>query len=268
MLAVPPARAATPGTAPTATTANSKSKPANPQPAARTEELEAVVRRCDRLLADAPDDAAVLQRRAESHCLLGRIAASVRDFDRVTALEPQSAAHNWQRGIALYYAGRFKDGADQFEQHRTVNPQDVENAAWHYLCLSKALGPEAGPPAARTKLIPIRSDPRLPLMKVHEMFAGTATPTDVLAAAEAGKPDADELRERLFYGHLYIALFHEANGRGAEGARHARLAAATYAVDGYMGDVARLHAWLAEAKVAGAGTGPAAATVPAAGNAR
>ena len=74
----------------------------------------------------------------------------------------------------------------------------------------------------------------------------------MLAAARAGKvapagdgPVADdELRERLFYGHLYIALFHEANGRPAEAARHADLAATTYSVDGYMGDIARLHAWL------------------------
>lgn len=232
-----------------------------PQSPARTDELESAVRRSDRALADAPDDASALQRRAESLCLLGRVADSVRDFDRVAKLEPQFAAHNWQRGIALYYAGRFKDGAEQFELHQTVNPQDVENAAWHYLCLSRALGPQNGPAAAREKLIPIARDSRVPLMKVHEMLAGKATPDDVLAAAAAGKPDADDLRERLFYGHLYIALYHEANGRPADAARHAVLAATTYGVDGYMGDVARLHAWLADRPGK-----PAAGTQPATTN--
>jgi lipoprotein NlpI len=222
----------------------------SPQWPARTDELEAVVRRYDRVLAATPNDASALQGRGEALCLLGRVAESVRDFDRVVVLEPQFAPQNWQRGIALYYAGRFKDGAEQFERHQTVNPQDVENAAWHYLCLSRALGPDKGPATAREKLIPITRDSRVPLMKVHEMYAGRATPAEVLAAAAAGKPDADDLRERLFYGHLYIALYHKAHGRLADAARHAELAATTYGVDGYMGDVARLHAQVARRAVA------------------
>lgn len=230
------------------------SRPAGPQPAARTRQLEALVARCDEVLARSPDVPAALQRRAEALCLLGRVEASVRDFDRAVAADPASAPENWQRGIALYYAGRFADGAAQFEQHRTVNPQDVENAAWHYLCLARALGPEKGPAAARAGLIPIRSDPRVPLMKVHELYAGTATAADVVAAARAGEPTAAELRERLFYAHLYIALFHEANGRTDQARAHVRLAAGEHGVDGYMGDVARLHAWVLDRREA---AGPA-----------
>ncbi|MDB5296189.1 MAG: Tetratricopeptide domain protein, partial [Phycisphaerales bacterium] len=204
-----------------------------------------------------PRNVDALQGRAEGLFRLGRVAESVRDFDRVVELDPAGLPHNWQRGIALYYAGRFADGARQFERHREVNPQDVENAAFHYACVARAAGLSGGPAEAAKVLIPIDRDPRVPLMKVHELYAGRATAADVLAEARRGDPPADELRERLFYAHYYLALWHEAHGRRAEAADHARLAATDYAVDGYMGDVARVHAWLAAAAAAASDTRPA-----------
>ena len=58
-----------------------------------------------------------------------QIEKSIEDFDRAAKLEPRIAPHLWQRGISLYYAGRFKEGREQFESHKAVNPHDVENAA-------------------------------------------------------------------------------------------------------------------------------------------
>ena len=79
-------------------------------------------------------------------------------------------------------------------------------------------------------------------MKIHALFSGTATPQDVIAAAEAGKPDADELKDRLFYAHLYIGLYREAAGDAAGAKEHITLAADKYAEPGdYMSDVAKVH---------------------------
>ncbi len=72
-------------------------------------------------------------------------------FDRVVALQPEVAPQLWQRGIALYYAGRFDAGRLQFESHRTVNPADVENAAWHFLCVAKA----ESAAAAKDRMLPV-----------------------------------------------------------------------------------------------------------------
>src|SRR5262245_30685837 len=66
----------------------------------------------------------------------GRITESVAAFDTVAKMAPQAAPELWQRGIALYYAKRYKDCRAQFESHRTVNPNDVENAIWHFLCVA------------------------------------------------------------------------------------------------------------------------------------
>lgn len=189
-------------------------------------------------LAIDPTAAAVYHHRGSEHFKLGRIAESLADFDKAVALDPRSEPHNWQRGIAQYYAGRFEDGRKQFELHQTVNANDVENAAWHFLCVARAQGLEQ----ARHQLIPIRSDPRVPMMQIHALFAGRAAPEDVLAAARAANPSPARLTEQLFYAHLYLGLYFEALGDEARTREHIFKAAGEFARPHYMGDVARVHA--------------------------
>src|SRR5579885_1676075 len=93
------------------------------------------------LQAGAESPRAVMDR-AIADFEAGRIAASAAGFDKVARLAPDYAPQLWQRGIALYYAGRYRDCRAQFESHRTVNPNDVENAAWHFLCVARAESPE------------------------------------------------------------------------------------------------------------------------------
>lgn len=218
---------------------------AGPQAPGYAEQLGARVGRCDAALKADPRNVGAMQARAEALFHLGRIQESVRDFDRVVALAPETIPRNWQRGIALYYAGRFDDGAKQFERCREVNPQDVENAAFHFVCVARAAGPERGPGEAVKRLIPVDGDRRVPMAKIHAMYALRAAPADVIAEANHGHPNVDERLDRLFYAQLYIALWHDGCGRPAEAAKHIRLAAGEHRVDGYMGDVARVHAWLA-----------------------
>ena len=174
--------------------------------------------------------------RGEENFRQARIAASVADFDRAIELAPRAAPQLWQRGISLYYAKRWKDCRKQFETHRTVNPEDVENAVWHYLCVARIDGVDA----ARKLLIPIRADERIPMMEVYAMYRGESTPEKVLATARAGDPLEPDLNVRLFYAHLYIGLYLEAKGDAAA-KEHIRLAAEKYKVKHYMWDVARVH---------------------------
>ena len=175
--------------------------------------------------------------RAVDDFAAARIDESVRGFDRVAQLSPQSAPHLWQRGIALYYAGRYKDCRAQFESHRTVNPNDVENAAWHYLCVARAESPQR----ARAALLPVGPDARVPMREVLDMFAGKLTPTDVLRAA-GDSPEAN------FYAHLYIALYAEGIGNTTQALNEIRLAADPkyQSAGGYMHMVARVHLHLRE----------------------
>ena len=94
---------------------------------------------------------------------------------------------------------------------------------------------------ARESFIPIERDSRVPMKQVHALFAGRGTTADVLAAAQAGAPPAEELKDRLFYAHLYIGLYQEALGDNRAAKEHLLKAAQDYAADHYMGDVARVH---------------------------
>jgi lipoprotein NlpI len=165
----------------------------------------------------------------------GRIADSLAAFDRVIELQPDSAPHLWQRGLSLYYADRFADGRMQFETHQTVNSADVENAAWHFLCVARIEGVEG----ARKHFIPITGDSRVPMAEVHQLFAGKAEPEAVIKAANAGPPES--VRNQLCYAHLYLGLYFEAMKEAAKAREHMQKAAVDYAMDHYMGETARVH---------------------------
>jgi lipoprotein NlpI len=176
-------------------------------------------------------------RRGDAYLKLGKFKEAVEDFDAVLGLEPQSAPEHWRRGIALYYAGRFADGARQFETHRTANPEDVENAVWHYLCNARATDKAT----ARKQLIPVRKDGRVPMKEVWDLFAGKAKPADVLAAAEKVPADTDKGTEARFYAHLYLALYYEAEQDAKKVIEHLTPAVEKYKIGHYMWDVANAH---------------------------
>jgi lipoprotein NlpI len=182
--------------------------------------------------AQAPrDQPRAVFDRAVTDFQAGRITEAAAGFDNVAKLVPDSAPQLWQRGIALYYAGRYRDCRAQFESHRTVNPNDVENAAWHFLCVARA----ESPAKARTALLPVGPDSRTPMREVYEMFRGTMTPEQVLAAA-GNQPIAQ------FYAHLYLGLYFEAVGNADRTLEHIRIAASErYGMAGYMHGVARVH---------------------------
>ncbi len=179
----------------------------------------------------------VWEARGEANFKIGKIAESIADFDKFLEFVPAQKPHHWQRGIALYYAGRFKDGKEQFELHQTVNSNDVENAVWHFLCAARADGLES----AKKNLIPIEGDGRVPMAQVHQLFAGKARPADVLAAAQAA-PAETRAGEPLFYAHLYLGIWFEAIGDAKQARDYIFKAAERADQNGYMGDVARVHA--------------------------
>jgi lipoprotein NlpI len=194
----------------------------------------------DEVLKRDPKAVSIYQRRGAEHFRRGQFDKAVADFDKVIELNPPYEPQHWQRGIALYYAGEFDKGRRQFELHQTVNANDVENAAWHFLCVARLSGVDK----ARVSLIPIDGDARVPMKQIHELFDGKAKPEDVLRAARAGNPPPGTLNNQLFYAHLYLGLYFEAIGDAKQARDHISKAATDFKSDHYMGDVARVHAQL------------------------
>ncbi len=187
----------------------------------------------------AGQDPRALLDQAMDDFAAGRLEAAADGFDQVAALVPGAAPQLWQRGIALYYVGRYRDCREQFESHRLVNPNDVENAAWHFLCVARGESPEA----ARAALLPVGPDGRAPMPEIYEMFRGERTPEQVMADGE--RQAARRGASARFYAHLYVGLYHEALGNDAAAREHLTAAAGDEFGGGYMQMVARVHVdWL------------------------
>ncbi|KAA5540192.1 tetratricopeptide repeat protein [Roseiconus nitratireducens] len=197
----------------------------------RTEALQLA-----RQLADQPVPRNLRSATADLLLRAGDPDRAVKLFDQFLDDSPNDKPYLWQRGISLYFAGKYAEGAEQFEVHRKVNPNDVENAAWHYLCVAKKESPEK----AQQLLLPAPGDLREPMDEVLEMLRtgdpdGVSRRMDAIAASDAAH------RSARFYGHLYLGLFADAQGRKAE-ARKQMESAVRFADRGYMGDVARVYA--------------------------
>ncbi|GAB5402213.1 MAG: tetratricopeptide repeat protein [Aureliella sp.] len=183
-----------------------------------------------------PDSFAVQQRAAETLYLSGFSDKSLIPFDRAVKLAPDRAADNWQRGLALATSGKFKAGAKQFETHHRVNPDDVENSAWYFLCVAKSEGIEK----AREALIPSRGDPREPMMSILAMLSGKLAPDEVMKAAVANTQPGSSRRTAQLYADLYVGLYHDSLGDAKNAAKFLKRSL-TYSSTGYMADTARVY---------------------------
>ena len=178
-------------------------------------------------------------RRGALHFKRGEFAASIADFDREIELEPPKANNHWQRGISYYYAGRYQDCWKQFElSYKTVNPDDYENGIFHFLCMAREKGVEK----ARKSMLEIKSDSRVPMKEIYELYQGKGTIDAVMSAAETGYPNADELNDRLFYAHFYVGLYQDVLGDTEAALGNITRATENFPIAHFMWDVARIHA--------------------------
>jgi lipoprotein NlpI len=141
-------------------------------------------------------------RRGDAYFFRSRFAAAVGDFDKMVALQPDLEASHWRRGIACFYAGRYRDAARQFEIYHSFDDVDRENGIWRYLSQVKAVGRDE----ARKGLLKYQKDDREPFPDVYRLFAGAMTGSQILERIARAKITDDERARRLFYAELYIGL--------------------------------------------------------------
>jgi lipoprotein NlpI len=139
--------------------------------AMRDGKSEQAILELDKAIASMPQNAQLYTIRGSVKFRSGKVDESILDFDKCVELDPQVKPYLWQRGIALYYLDRFEDGLEQFAVHREVNPNDVENAFWHYLCNVRLKGVEA----AQRDVLLAGYDNRPPLMQVQQLIQGKLT---------------------------------------------------------------------------------------------
>jgi tetratricopeptide (TPR) repeat protein len=160
---------------------------------------------------------------------------SVAAFDAAIGLEPALAEYLWQRGLALYYAGEYVEGARQFRRDVARNPNDTEEALWCFLCEAAQAGGSLD--QARRQLLTVGRDSRDVLRVAYNVFAGCSALDDLRAFRSGVARDA-------FYASLYEGLYLEAEGDVAASKSAIDAACesayAQHSAD-YMVTVARVH---------------------------
>lgn len=165
----------------------------------------------------------------------GRCSEATENFERAIKRDPESEPYLWQYGIALFFVGRYDDARSLFEKHRVVNPNDVENAAWHFLCVAKADDIEK----ARTILLPAPGDSRVPMEEVLQRLKGGNF--DAIRAAVEKTRGTPSHASAAFYGDLYIGMIADAEGE-PDVARKYLQNASKAELTHYMADIARVYA--------------------------
>ncbi|WP_182867042.1 tetratricopeptide repeat protein [Stieleria mannarensis] len=187
-------------------------------------------------IAEAPATDEFQRVAADTLLRCGESKRAIELFEQYLTQRPNDRPYLWQLGIAYYFDGRFKDGAKLFEVHRTVNPNDVENAAWHFLCVAKAESPEK----AKQLLLPAPNDSRAPMEEVLQMLrSGDSGP--VKQRMNSFAPGSAAARSANFYGHFYRGLYADALADTATAKKHLDIAA-KHAPANYMGDIAKVYA--------------------------
>jgi lipoprotein NlpI len=176
--------------------------------------------------------------RGTAQFKLGNIKESLADFDKQIQLAPALGPAHWRRGLTLYYAEKFADGVKQFTSSDKAEPEDVENAVWHFLCNARVQGLKK----AQGEMLKVAKDPRGDyMMKIYQMFKGDAKPEDVFKSAEAGKVADDLRKEQRFYANYYVSMYYEAAGEPKKSLEHMKVAVEKYPIGHYMMDVANVH---------------------------
>lgn len=207
-------------------------------------DLQARVTRLSAAIGESSQQIGLYSQRADAYFFLGKFDEALRDYDRMVELDPEVDAGHWRRGIALFYAGRYREAAAQFERYHSFDNVDRENGIWRYLSQVKAYGRDK----AREGLLKYEKDDREPFPSVYELFAGRTTPDAILAKITAEKMSNAEREKRLFYAQLYIGLNEAIEDRPEPALRH--LTQSVHNTWGptagygphYMWQVGRLHA--------------------------
>lgn len=166
-----------------------------------------------------------LSRDAAELLTSGDVDAAVELFSAILDLDPKLEPQLWQRGLALFYAGRYSEGARQFKADLRVNDTDVEEVIWHHLCARRA-APHAPPPP----LLPCRADNRAVMMQILELFQDKRAPKDVVGVHPTSTA----------YAHFYVALWYTSRGRSQAALPHF-VAAAARPSDDFMGLIMKMH---------------------------
>lgn len=172
----------------------------------------------------------------------GLVREGLLSFNLALSLRPAAHPYLWQRGIAYYYAGMYREGADQFRANAVVSPHDIEKALWLFLCTVRENRKQLQQARQILEKWSQLQDSPVPMEELLQFYLGKITEDEVLQAAIKEKDSLNKMErnKRLFHAHLYIALYHEVLGDHTQSLEHLQKAV-SYPCKIYMWRIARFH---------------------------
>ena len=140
------------------------------------------------LMTPLPASAKSKTREGMSLFADNKVEESIAVYDEIISAQPAMKPYLWQRGLSLYYAERFNDGAEQFAADVAVNPNDTEEQIWHLLCLAQV---KDGLAAARQSALTVGTDRRPVMRAAQALFLGK-TDASALQAFPQGNSGAGD----------------------------------------------------------------------------
>ncbi len=190
----------------------------------------------DAMVKNDQVEPAIWRLAGDLYLRAGDYKKAIVQFKRYIERHPEHEADLWQHGIALAFDGQFDEGRKLFELHRTVNPNDVENALWHFYCVAKSSSVEK----ARLGLLPAPGDRRAPMEELLQLYRGEVDEAAVRAAIDQWPKGTRNHDSAAFYGELYLAMYADSKGERKRAIELAEKAAAASDVN-YMTDVGRIY---------------------------
>lgn len=222
-----------------------------PEPAAesdqareeRNQRLDKEIARLTAEIDKSPKTVDLYSRRGDANFFRANFTEAVADFEKMVELQPDLDTSHWRKGIAYFYAKRYKEAARQFEIYHSFDNVDRENGIWRYLSQTMALGREK----AREGLLKYEKDDREPFPDVYRLFSGELSGEEVLKHIHDAKLAPRDREQRLFYAELYVGLNDFVEGRKDSAERHLAEAvrnnwgAKAGGGPGWMWNVGRVH---------------------------
>lgn len=207
----------------------------------RKQDYALAAQRLEPFVKENPNSVEALSLLGTVEFMRGDMAKALVAWDHQVKVDKRSYAPHWQRGIALYYAGRHKEGREQFEAYQAVDGNDVENSVWKLMCQAREDG--QGLFKAQKNMLPIGLDRRVPMMEVLELYAGKSTIEKV--KAQTLKAPENQGTKPQFYEALYLGLWEDLQGNGKASQTYFERAMELEPASVYMREVGRVHRDLA-----------------------
>ena len=193
----------------------SAADPVQPSPSDDRQHLESRLVEINAAISQSPS--ARHHERAGILFRLGRFDEAIADYDTAAR---HGAPHDdnscWERGLAQYYAGQFREGAEQFARYHRVGALDIENGLWRLICIAHVDGLEK----ARATIFDYPRKLRPPFPALLDRYLGTGSAEAVMEQARENTASPEEAKHRLFYAHYYLGKYEEILGHPEKAREH------------------------------------------------